>query len=258
MDRSGRKALASEVRDVRDVIDRLDGIVAWCRANESRAGYFAALYRRVTREVAERIREGDFDDGSRLERLDVLFAARYLDAFHRWRDGEPTTRSWSVAFDSAGEWWPIVLQHLLLGMNAHINLDLGIAAVRTSPGAELAGLRDDFRRINGILASMVDGVQERLSGVWPLLRVLDWVGGRSDEATIHFSISRAREEAWAFALRLNEAPPEEREAEIGRVDGKIADLGRLIRHPGPLLGTATRVVRLGELGSVPEVIDLLS
>jgi uncharacterized protein CbrC (UPF0167 family) len=37
------------------VLLQLDEIVAWCLANGSRAGYFAALYRRVTRTVRQRI-----------------------------------------------------------------------------------------------------------------------------------------------------------------------------------------------------------
>jgi len=36
------------------------------------------------------------------------------------------------------------MQNLLLGMNAHINLDLGIAAVQTCGGADLIMLKDDF------------------------------------------------------------------------------------------------------------------
>lgn len=240
------------------VVDRLGEIVAWARDAGSRAGYFPALYRGVTLAVRDAIREGRFDDGARMERLDVLFAERYLEAFERWRGGEPTTRSWAVAFGAAEEWWPIVLQHLLLGVSAHINLDLGIAAARTAPGDALADLEDDFLRINDILGSRVDEIQERMAGVWPLLRVLDWAGGRGDEVTVHFSIARARDEAWRFARRLNDLPEGARDAEIRRVDARTAELGERIRHPGGLVGAATMVVRVGELRSVAGVIDLLS
>lgn len=246
------------VDTIDEVIGRLDAIVGWARRTGSRSGYFAALYRRVTLEVWDGIREGRFDDGPRTERLDVIFAERYLEAFARWRRGEPTTRSWAVAFEAADDWWPIVLQHLLLGINAHINLDLGIATARTAPGDALADLRGDFREINRILAALVDDVQRRLGEVWPLLHVLDWVGGRTDEEIIHFQIEVAREHAWTFARRLNDRPESEWRDEIRRVDESIEGLGRLVRHPGPLLGTVTKVVRLGELRSVPRVIDLLS
>ena len=121
-----------------EVIAQLDEVIDRARREGSRVGYFPALYRKVTVAVKEGIAAGRFEDGQRMERLDVVFANRYLEAMAAWRAGEPPTRSWQLSFEAAGRWWPIVLQHLLLGMNAHINLDLGVAAARTAPGAELA------------------------------------------------------------------------------------------------------------------------
>lgn len=246
------------MRTIDHVIADLDDVVRTCRERGSRAGYFAALYRSVTLEVRQWIRDGRFDDNARMERLDVLFADRYLEAWRRRESGQPTTRSWAVAFDAAESWWPIVLQQLLLGMNAHINLDLGIAAARTTPAAEIHAMHDDFCRINDVLASMVDDVQHRLAGVWPLLHLVDGIGGDADEATIHFSMEKARDAAWVFALRLSRLPEAEWDAEIQATDGLVASLGRLVRHPGPWVGTVLRLVRLGELRSPRGVVDLLS
>src|SRR5690606_9901383 len=128
-------------------------------------GYFAVLYRRVTARVDDGIRQGRFEDGARMERLDVVFANRYLDALARYRAGEATTRSWAVAFRAAETWNPLVLQHLLLGMNAHINLDLGIAAAETAPGAALPGLERDFHEITTLLGEMLDDVQDRIGRI---------------------------------------------------------------------------------------------
>ena len=80
-------------------------------------GFFAALYRRVTIEVKRGIDSGRFEDGNRMDRLDVIFATRYLEALERFRRGEHPGDCWSVAFRSAGRWRLLVLQHLLLGMN---------------------------------------------------------------------------------------------------------------------------------------------
>ncbi len=245
-------------RTIHDVVAELGEVVETCRREELRAGYFAALYRRVTMGVRDWIAEGRFDDGPRMERLDVLFADRYLDAWRAWREGRPTSRSWAVAFAASQRWWPVTLQHLLLGVNAHINLDLAVATARTAPGGEVRAMEDDFLRINDLLASMVDDVQERLAGTWPLLRLLDWVGGRTDEATVHFSIDRARREAWAFALRLSEHPEEAWVDPMDRADHVVAALGGLVERPGPLLGSTLRFVRLGELRSTREIIDLLA
>lgn len=245
-------------RSIEEVIEELGQVVARCRSEGSAAGYFPALYRRVTLGVRDWIREGRFDDGARMERLDVVFADRYLDAWRGWREGEAVTRSWAVAFEATRDWAPTTLQHLLLGINAHINLDLGIAAAEVSPPGELAALGDDFGRINELLASMVDDVQERLAEVWPLLRVLDWASGRDDEATVNFSMARARDAAWGFAHRLAARPRAEWPEVIEGADTLVAAIGSRVRRPGPLLGTLTRLVRLGELRSRARVIDLLS
>ena len=240
-----------------EVIQQLDAVIADARLRESRSGYFPALYRKVTVRVKEGIRDGRFEDGERMERLDVAFANRYLEAVAAAGRGEEPTRSWQVAFEAADRWWPIVLQHLLLGMNAHINLDLGIAAARTAPGAELAGLETDFHGINDLLAELVEGVKEELSTVWPRLRRLDRLAGDADDRIINFSISRARDHAWKLAGRLAPLGAEEQAGEIAAADHRVAKLGRLIRRPGPVARLTTGFIRVGERGAVPEIIDLL-
>src|SRR6187549_599282 len=140
---------------IAEIIERLTAITTWARQTNSRLGFFPALYRTVTIEVQRGIKEGRFQDPVRMERLDVIFARRYLDAFDAHQRGEPVTRSWRLAFDATGRWRPIILQHLLLGMNAHINLDLGIAAATVAPGASLAALRHDFNEINDILQGLM-------------------------------------------------------------------------------------------------------
>ena len=57
-------------------------------------------------------------------------------------------------------------QHLLLGCNAHINLDLGVALADIARGKELEPLRSDFEAINGLLATHVETLQEQLAEVW--------------------------------------------------------------------------------------------
>ena len=82
----------SEPRTIAEVIARLTEIVERAEAGGSRLGYFPALYLKVTKRVEHEIRRGAFDDGERMERLDVKFANRYLEAFDRYRAGEPAAR----------------------------------------------------------------------------------------------------------------------------------------------------------------------
>ena len=241
-----------------EVITQLDGIVAQASRERGRAGYFAALYRGVTARVRDGIKRGDFEDGERMARLDVVFANRYLEALHRFRAGEPTSKCWQIAFTTAARWRPIVLQHLLLGMNAHINLDLGVAAAAVSTNGRLPELRRDFDAINAILCDMLDDVQDRLARIWPLMALLDRAGCRTDEAVMHFSILRARDAAWDVATTLARLDGEDVAREVERVDEWAAVLARLIRTPGVTVSLANLVIRVTELGGVTRAIKALT
>ena len=86
-------------QSIDEVIDRLDGIVRESARIGSRSGYFAALYNRVTMAVRDGVRAGAFDDNARMERLDVIFANRYLEAWDAWQAGEAATAwpSWALS-----------------------------------------------------------------------------------------------------------------------------------------------------------------
>jgi hypothetical protein len=252
-----RAIMTSEANTIDEVITRLTEIIDWSREKKSRLGYFAALYRKVTIKVKEGIANESFDDGERMERLDVIFANRYLDAFESHRNDERPTRSWDYAFRVSRQWWPIVLQHLLLGMNAHINLDLGIAAARTVPSNELQDLRDDFNRINTILAGLVGEVQNELAQIWLLLRFMNRYLGSVEKAIINFSMEKARDHAWSTAERLSPLSEDAQAREIAKLDGDVAEFARVIRHPGILGNAVNRLIRVGERGSIAGKIGVL-
>ena len=254
---AGPIAADDDAETIDQVIDRLGAIIASSRTTSSRAGYFPALYRKVTITVREGIAQGVFDDGARMERLDVVFANRYLSAIAAYGRHQPTSAAWMAAFTAAGRWWPIVLQHLLLGINAHINLDLGIAAARTVAPNELPRLRADFDRLNAILAGLVGGVQDELGQIWPTLRIFNRYLGRTQTAVINFSIEKARDHAWSVAEQLAPLDPADQRSVIDRLDHDVAMFARVITSPGVLLGAVTRIVRLGETGSVRRKIDIL-
>lgn len=240
------------------VIAALDGVLEEARVEGSRVGYFPALYRKVTIAVKEGIRDGVFEDGPRMERFDVIFANRYLAAWEAYRRGEPPTASWQAAFEAAPRRMPIVLQHLLMGMNAHINLDLGIAAAEVAPGPKLPELRNDFMKINTVLSSQVDGVKAELTEIWPKLRLLDRLAGSKEDRIINFSLGKARDHAWSLAEELSAASPVDRTARIATADRHVAKLAHLILHPGPLARLTLWNIRLAERGTVRQIIDLLT
>jgi len=249
----------SPAQNIDEVIARLTDTIDISRQDPSRPGYFAALYRKVTINVKQGVMDGRFEDDARMERLDVNFANRYLETYELHRKGETPTASWQVSFEAARHWRPLVLQHLLLGINPHINLDLGIAAVETSPGDRLPPLKRDFNMINRLLADLVQPVQDKIGQMSPWIGFLERIDPCADDAIINFSLDRARDSAWNFAVRLNALGEDERIAAVKERDQEIAALGRLVyKPPGVLLNLGLLAIRMREGNDVANVINTLS
>lgn len=243
------------IKTIDDVLKALDDIIQESKENNSPLGYFAALYRKVTQKVKDGIAEGFFDDGPRMEKLDVIFASRYIDAYNEYQNNQTPTLSWVKAFDLSKKYWPIVLQHLLIGMNAHINLDLGIAAAEVMKGKDIQNLKGDFDKINKVLASLVSDVEKDLSQIWPTLKkILKWTG-KLDTFLINFSMEVARDGAWDFAVKFAGTPENEQAALIRSRDESVAKIGNLITNPGWLASLIFKVIRLGEKGTIADKIQ---
>jgi hypothetical protein len=242
-----------------DLLVELDQIIRQAREAHDRLGFFAVLYRNVTFKVKEGISTGLFEDGARMEKLDVTFANRYLTALESFKRGEPLSKCWSVCFQLAKVWRPVILQHLLIGMNAHINFDLGIAAQSVAPGAELDSLRNDFNVINGVLGGMIVKVRSNVEEVSPWIKFLDRIDPSGEDALIDFSLNKARASSWLVANTVNSTPPEHLLRKLKILDDGVAILGSLIANPRGWLFTAGLwVIRVRESNDIPQVIDVLS
>lgn len=226
-----------------EVVDRLDQIILTSIADRDRRGYFAALYNRVTLRVREGVRRGEFEDNPRMERLDVVFANRYLDAYDAYARGDRPTRPWQRAFDASRGGGLFVIQHLLLGMTAHIMLDLGIAAAEVAPGASLSALRRDYLHINDLLAAEIDLVEDQLveiagrfsPNLGALLGALDRAAHRLDETAASAIINTARDRAWDFAAALVDLAGPARDAQITLHESATALLTDAILLGSPLV-----------------------
>lgn len=248
-----------------DVIERMEVIIQECAEGEGdRKGYFAALYKHVTVAVRDAIRQGGvFEDDARMEQLDVVFATRYLDAYAN-RDGEvdfpygPLSRCWKFSFDTAASDQYAIMQHMMLGMSAHILLDLGIAASQVAPTpAALHDMKDDYDKINDILFGVVPLMDCKLDALSPTYRRLS---GHFPPALLEAAMVVARELEWSFAHRAVALPDgSEREREVfTRRDEAIVQLDQaLILLGGPVY---TQMARMEEqMGlSVAEVVTQLA
>lgn len=236
-----------------EVILKLEDIITESQVNNDPSGYFAVLYQKVTMKVKEEITNGFFEDNERMEKLDIVFADRYLEAFYANKEHKPVTSSWQKAFDIRSNYWPIVFQHLLVGMNAHISLDLGIAAAEISKGQNILDLQNDFNKINNILSSLVNEVQNNLSQIWPTLKTILMKTRKVDDFLVDFSMEIARDGAWNFARSIADQP-NELESLISIRDKKVSKNASIITDPGLIASLIFGIIRLGERGSVAKRI----
>lgn len=242
---------------VDEVIVHLDNIIDWSKKKQSRMGYFATLYRNMTKAVKQGIADNAFTDGKRMELLDIIFANRYLHAWDAYVNKQKCSNAWCAAFDACNKKNLIVLQHLILGINTHINLDLGIAAAEACPGEKIHTLKADFEKINGVIASLMQGVQDDLSQVWPPLSFLERIANNREDAVLNFSIDLARKASWANAVALSKAEGESKEHYIKMMDNTVLFLANRIINPGLATRFILSPVLKMESKKVSDIIDIL-
>ena len=199
--------LLTPATDIAGVVERIDSVIAWSRENESRIGYFAALYKRVTRAIGKGVDDGLFQDGPRMVRFDTTFANRFFTALHGHfypGQGPAPSHCWRVKFEAAERPSRVILLHMLAGMNAHIDLDLGVTAweVAARPSRRSRRLQHGQHRAR---ASSQGGVaRDRRDLARPGRHLRRSAQGR-DPADRRGPLSSVRSPAWNFA-RINSRP----------------------------------------------------
>ena len=245
------------VDTIGEVIIQQEAIIEWARINQSPVGYFAVLSQKMTRAVQTAILENQFEDQARMQKLMINFANFYLAAWDNYASKQKTGNAWSQVFMAFENKNLIVLQHLLLGINTHINLDLAKAAVQTCPGDEIYNLQNDFNRINLIIASLMQEVQTCLEKIWWPLHFLTNILNNRQEAILNFSIHKARDSSWANALALSVAPLELSERHIELMETMVTGVGSRIINPSRFTSFILKIVLWMEPKDVAKLIGIL-
>lgn len=242
-------------QSIDQIINELDSIIDQTLHNNNYLGIFAYVYRRTTEQIRQAIVNKQFDNNERMEEMDVNFANKFLLAYQKFNNNETCSKSWSIPFKAKNEKLTII-QHLLMGMNAHINLDLGIAASEIATGEAIHALEKDFMKVNEILAGLTEEMEIRIGRISRWMFLLGWIGGKTDDAIVNFSIRKARDEAWEFACKLSSLDDSRRLAKIEETDTIIAYLASIIRHPpGIILRNILRFISRFEENQVKKIIE---
>lgn len=214
-----------EVQTIDDVIREFDEIIDWAIAAKTPIGYFAVIYKQATVAIRDAIDRGDFTDANRMLAFQLTFARRYftaLNAYNDWSGFEMPTHVWAQSFYANAQDEPTIFQHLLTGLNAHMNLDLGVAAATVGRDS-MASLRKDFNTVNAVLGYQVESVLDAISEVSPVVRTMRrCILGEVE--MFRGLIVFFREKAWRFAMALANDPERNKE-QIDIHDAKHVVLG---------------------------------
>lgn len=244
------KNLTDEFNSIEDVINGLEWLEKYCLENDDLRGVFATAYLHITRSIHHQLLQKMFIDNPWTEKYLVRFGELYRVAVVNFDRPNPSRipKSWKISFQTAEQKEGYVIQHLLLGINAHINHDLAIALYDVGIRTNQLDKYSDHNLVNRILEDATDGLKSEVSAKYaPILRNLDRAAGTLDDELINFSIPKAREHAWTFAVALTSAPDNQTRNLIKRsLDEQAAVLARLIiaspiNHP-----KITRTVKIAK------------
>ena len=220
-----------EPQTIGDAERNIEKVIEWSVHANSNIGYFAVLYKRVTIAIRDAINNGEFEDGPRMERLDVAFARRYFNALNAYfypDEYEGLTLPWEVAFVGDQNDQATMLQHMLTGLNAHITFDLGLVTYEIAP-TSLDGLENDFNRVNALLCSQIPGMLDAVEQLSPAVRQIRWLLP-SEVVVLKRMLTKLRRSAWYFAIFTALHPDDARQKRVNQASWTAA-LGAWYLHP---------------------------
>lgn len=172
---------------------------------------FLKCYGMMTANMFSALEKGQFVDRVWVHVLLEHFADYYFRALDSYQQLEPASpRVWQVAFRAANQAELQLVQHLLLGVNAHINYDLVYAVVDLlapewkdlAPQAKIAR-HQDYCLVNDIISQTIDAVQDDiLEKDNRIMQFLDSALVNIDEWMIGRFVKNWRDQVWSQAIRL--------------------------------------------------------
>ena len=241
--------------NIDEVLDQLDYIIDQSVADDNYLCTFAYVYRKTTFEVKKAIENDEFENAVRMEKMDVVFANYYIQAYKDFFSQKDVSKSWQFAFNLRNSKLSLI-QHIMLGMNAHINLDLAVSAAAVSDSKSILDLKNDFMVINDILARLTNKMQKGLGRTSFLMKLLDFFGFRKDEKIINFSIRKARDFAWLNAVELALMNKSQKMARVAEIDKRVLGLSKIIKNPpGKLLDVLLRIIAAFEKKDKRKIVD---
>jgi Family of unknown function (DUF5995) len=206
--------------------------------------FFHATYLRTTEAIANEIDRSGFRDGVWVSRWDLAFASLYLDALDADRRGDAVSGPWRIAFNATREQPDLPpLQHVLFGLNAHINYDLpqALLAVITSEDFDDSAVRrarqEDHGHVDVVLRQRVGAEDDELNAI-SKVTLLDRLLRPANRMASRRFLAEARRKVWHNADLLDLArrvSPSRYGATLAVLEDLCANRVRDLTRTGPVL-----------------------
>jgi hypothetical protein len=216
------RTVAEVVARLTDIETQLDGFFAPGGPGVPPDGVacFNGMYLKVTEAVRDAL--PTFENQAFIERLDILFAQFYFDAYDAAAAQAWVSKAWEPLFARRAE-HRLALQFAIAGMNAHINNDLAHALVLTWDEFGFdAATRSDYDKINDILEAVETDIKAPLSD--PFIAEVDTAFGTADDFLALWSIRHARDQAWERARIMQHVQGTELDGLFDRIVGFAGNL----------------------------------
>lgn len=212
--------------NISDALECMDAALRLFHDQNDNRAIFLGCYRVITQNVHDAIeQQHDFDnriffDPAWVARLSGRFATLYFRSLQqRADDGDHTAdvsragragaRAWRIAHEEASRGRLSVTQHVLLGINAHINYDLPLALYQNlvahtdqnEPYAQLYRRKFDHDQVNNILVRSIPEAQQVVGTDYGgLLGCLSRAFFLLDDLLANLGLKYYRERVWWDAV----------------------------------------------------------
>jgi len=242
---------------IESTLTKLDKIIASSEKSRNRNGYFAAFYKSISIKIKGAIEKGEFEDNQRMAEFVRIFANYYLDAYESYHNNTLVSDSpWFYGFEK-GKKKHTIIQHLLLGVNAHVNYDLPNTCVAVAPGKEVINLSIDYFKINQILSDAIVQLEKDIFFLSPVLGMLSKMIPKLERKLLNFSVSVARSKSWECAciLAMSDAKRKAETRESNKAMTK--EICDQIMNPGILANTVMFLIMITEVRGMKKNIEVL-
>ncbi len=170
-----------------------------------RRAIFASVYTLTTLRMAQSIDAGDYEDTAWMQQYQTVFANYYRQALYDYEVGSHSQvpESWELAFDAAASGETLIIQDVLLGMNAHINRDLPYAVEDVGISPNTLTKYQDHTLVNETLGEVAGEVLTTMTAIYGAnYEQISAALGPADELLLATGFATARQNAWDNAVAL--------------------------------------------------------